>query len=77
MTSNARDFSAHPSRLFIVTDGLRDDGGAHDDPAEQVAQIVRDHAEKVVAIGNGTVGANALGMQVFVGLFAFAPAAAA
>jgi len=33
---------------------------------------MRDHAEKVVAIGNGTVGANALGMQVFVGLFAFA-----
>ena len=71
MALDARDFSAHPSRLFVVADGLRDDGGAHDDPAQQVAQVVRDHAEEVVAIGDGAIGAHALGVQVFVGLFAF------
>jgi hypothetical protein len=33
---------------------------------------MRDHTKKVVAIGQGAIGADALGAQVFVGLFAFA-----
>jgi hypothetical protein len=33
---------------------------------------MRDHAEKVVAIGNSAIGTNTLGVQVFIGLFAFA-----
>jgi hypothetical protein len=32
---------------------------------------MRDHAEKIIAIGHRAIGAHALGVQVFVGLFAF------
>jgi len=56
---------------FIAFGGaLGEQRRAQDDPVEQLAQVVADHSEEIVAVRNCIVGTRAFGEQGFVGRFA-------